>query len=171
MIRRMIGAGRLNAQVYLELRDDPTATKQAFRVILLGSIALSMVLISGSAAGRGFGSQLPIIAVTLASFVTEWLVLSLLAFWFGRSLLRREVTFPSLLRTLGFAYVPWIFSAIVFFVGALGIWIILIWTLVAMIVALRQTLQVSLLVSAWLAILGIFFIVLTVRYFFFEGLL
>ena len=167
MIQRMIRAACLDARVYQELRDDPTATIQAFWVMVLSGSALALGGIVGLGGEADFGLRLQVFTWRVSAAVVGWLVLSLLAYGVGRRLLGRMVTFPSLLRTIGFANVPGVFYILVFIGGSATQVVnaaILVWVLFAMVPALRQTLQVSFLVGFCLSIVGVFFVIDTIRY-------
>lgn len=159
MFRRMVRAALFNAGVYRELRDDPTATLQAFAVILLGSITLILVLVLGPLRSHGIGAYIVVFTSVLSSGIVGWFLVSLLFYVVGGRLLRRKITLPSLLRTTGFANAPavlYIFAPvaggdalILIFFG------ILLWTLFAMAVALQQALSIPFAGGLWLAIPGI----------------
>jgi len=154
----MIGAARLDARVYRELRDDPRATGQAFSVLILVALALTLFGIARMVEDSDLASQLRFFVLALFSVVVEWLALSMLAYGVGR-LMRRMTTFPSLLRTIGFAYIPWVLLMFIFFGGLLGYFAtvaVFIWVVLAMIIALRETLQISPLVAFCMTTIGVF---------------
>ena len=146
MIQRMVRAARLDSRVYQELHDDPLATVQALWVVLLGGVALVLGEIVESPASRSFAGHLLFLTLTLASAVIEWVVLSLLAYWVAR-LLRRTVTFFSMLRIIGFASIPWLLSLFIGVSPGPTITLVLVWIVLMLMIAFRQTLRVSLWVS------------------------
>ncbi|MEE8442741.1 MAG: YIP1 family protein [Dehalococcoidia bacterium] len=164
MIQRMIRAARLDGRVFEEVRDDPTATSQALWVILLGGFALALGGIIGFGTDISLTKRLLVLVLTLSSAVVEWSVVSLLASWIGRLLLGRIITFQSMLRVLGFASVPWIFSLLILmrFVADLIIAGILVWFVVTLIVAFRGALRAPFWISFPMATFG-FFIALSIR--------
>ncbi len=164
MFRRMVRAALFNADVYRELRDDPTATLQAFAVILLGSAALILALILGQLRDHGIGVYIEAFTGVLSSGIVGWFMVSLLFYLVGRRFLRRMITLPSLLRTIGFANAPavlYIFATVggadtlvLFFFG------ILLWTMFAMAVALRQSLNTPFTGGLLLAVAGILLMII-----------
>lgn len=164
MVSRMIGAALLNTRVYQDVRDDPIATLQAFQIILLSSIALFVAGIIEYVDVVDIGGQIQLFTWSLSSAIAGWVTLSLLAYLIGRKLLARNIVFPSLLRTIGFAHMPGVFY--ILFIFFTGIWaviinaIILVWVVVAIIVALRETLQVSSLTGFMMSAFGLFIILI-----------
>ena len=164
MFRRMVRAALFNAAVYRELRDDPTATLQAFAVILLGSAALVLALVFGQLRDHGTGVYIEAFTGVLSSGIVGWFLVSLLFYLVGRRFLLRKITLPPLLRTIGFANAPallYIFATvggadtlILFFFG------ILLWTMFAMAVALRQALNTPFTGGLLLAITGVLLMII-----------
>ncbi len=156
MIGRILRAARFDARLYEELQTDPTATVQAFGVILLGGLSLGFAGVFGFYGQEGMGTQAVVLARTLTATLAGWVVLSLLGLLVGQ-LLKKSATFPSMLRAIGFANAPGLLYILIMVGGNLALLInaaILLWTLLAMTVALRNTLQVSLLPSFLLSAIG-----------------
>ena len=164
MFQRMIRAARLDGTLYQELRDDPTATIQAFGVVMLIGSARALAEMAAVGGGLGFVGQLQIVTWGLSSALVGWVVLSLMAYYGGSRVLRKTLTFPLLLRTIGFASTPAMLYALGLLGGGFMLMlspVIVLWVIVAMVFALRHTLQVSLLVGFWLSVVG-FFIALSI---------
>ncbi len=159
MLNRILRAARLDRTLYDELRDDPAATLQALAMVVLAGIAYSIARTALPMAGEDL-QQAQVLIWGVSSAIVGWAILSLLAYWGGSSLLGREhLTYPQMLRTTGFASAP----AILFFLGILspeiGIVVSIvafIWIVASMMVALHQSLRITLLVSFWIATLGLF---------------
>ena len=158
MIQRMIRAARLDNLVYQELRDDPTATLQAFWVVVLGAVALAVGGVVGIVDELGIGVVVQVFTWSLAYSIVAWVVLGLLANWLGRKVFKEEVTLLSLLRAIGFANTPGVFYIFLVVSGMerLVSGVILLWVLVALIIAFRNTLQVSFLIGFWMSAIGLF---------------
>lgn len=158
MIQRMIRAALLDGRMYLELRYDTTATKQALWVMVIVGIALAVGGMRVAAKG-GFGAQVQVFALSLSSVVVEWAVLSLLAYLIGKWLLRRTATFPSLLRTIGFANAPGVLYVLAFLgppaTNIITV-VILLWLVATMVLALHHTLEVPFLASFWMSTVAVF---------------
>jgi len=135
-VGRMVGAAKLNTATYEEIEQDASATRQAIGVVALSSVA----------AGIGLGAGVwGLVAGTLIALL-GWYVWAWLTHWIGTRLLPEPQTRSDrgeLLRTIGFASAPGILRVLgvipalqapVFAVTA-------IWTLVAVVVAVRQALD------------------------------
>lgn len=135
-VERMIGAARIDAATYEEVEGDQGATTQALGVVVLSSLA----------GGIGLGTGLEGLVVGTLGGILGWLVWSYLTYWIGAGWLAEagtRATAGELMRTIGFASSPGILRVlglvpvvreVVFVVTAL-------WSLVAVVVAVRQALD------------------------------
>lgn len=140
MLRRMLGAARLDVNVYEEVEADQSATMQAFMVVAMVAVAsgvglLSVQGVSGLIVGVIFG-------------VVGWALWALITMWIGTTLLRTpetEADWGQLLRTLGFAQSPGILRVFGFIpvVGPVIFAVTSIWLVVTMVIAVRQALDYS----------------------------
>jgi len=140
MLRRMLGAARLDVNIYEEVEADQSATMQAFMVVAMVAVAsgvglLSVQGVSGLIVGVIFG-------------VIGWGLWALITMWIGTTLLRTpetEANWGQLLRTLGFAQSPGILRVFGFIpvVGPVIFAVTSIWLLVTMVIAVRQALDYS----------------------------
>ena len=149
LVNRMIRAAMLDTSLYEEVEHDQSATSQALQVVIIVAIA------------GGIGGALwnlirlnPIDAVfglvggILAALV-GWLIWAFVTYIIGAYLLGGTASYGEMLRTLGFAQSP---NVLAIFVGVLG-WIpilggvlrfaLLVWVLLAGLIAIRQALDVS----------------------------
>lgn len=144
---RMIGAARLDSNIYEEVEHDSDAMGQALGVVLLSSIA------------AGIGSILYmefVTAVVVGSIAAllGWLIWAFLTWFIGTKLLPEEQTeadMGQLLRTIGFAASPGILRVLGVIPG-IGWLLVLacdVWMLVAMVVGVRQALDYT---STWRAV-------------------
>ena len=145
-VERMIGAAKLDVRTYEEVESDPSATGQALSMVVLSSIA------SGIGAPLGYGG-VGIIGGMLAGLL-GWLIWASLMFFIGTRILPEPTTranVPELLRTTGFAAAPGILRVLglVPGVGVVLLFLISVWMLAAMIIAIRQALDYS---STWRAV-------------------
>lgn len=158
MLNRILRAARLDRTLYDELRDDPAATLQALAIVVLAGTAYSMAWTAIEVADDEL-QQIQVIVWGVSSAIVGWTVLSLLAYWGGSRFLGREqLTYPQMLRTTGFASAP----AVLFVLGILSPEVLqvvgvvtFVWIVASMMVALHQSLKVSLLVSFWITTLGL----------------
>jgi hypothetical protein len=142
----MIGAARLNAQTFEEVEADPSATRQAFLVVLLVALATGV----GSLEVGGVRGLIVGVAIGLVG----WALWAGITYFIGITLFRTAETQASwgqLARTLGFAQSPGIFKVfgVIPGVGPFILFAVFAWQLAAMVVAIRQALDYT---STWRAI-------------------
>lgn len=147
MSDRMLGAARLEAEVYQEVEADTTATGQAAGVVAIVALAQAV-----GSLGQGLGA---VIGGLLAAFL-GWLVWAGVTYLIGDKLLGGTATWGELLRTLGFAQTPGVLAVFGFIplLGGLVRFAVAIWVLVAGIVALREALDVGTGKAILTAVLG-----------------
>jgi len=139
---RMIGAAKLDVDVYEEVEADTYATNQATGVVLLASLAGGI-----GSVGVGAGGLTSFIIGGIAALI-GWVSWAFVTYIIGTRLLpepQTHATVGELMRTLAFAQSPGllrIFGALPG-VGPLVLSLTQIWLLVAMVVAVRQALDYS----------------------------
>lgn len=149
MIGRMLGAARLNAETYEEVEHDSGATIQALLVIILVSIASFVGQLLA-------GDDMNLVAALINGIVwgiIGWALWALFTWLIGSTLLKTEQTeadWGQLARCTGFAQTPRILNVFLFIpvLGPILVLIGLVWTIIAMIVAVRQSLDYT---STWRA--------------------
>jgi hypothetical protein len=131
---RMIAAALLKSDVYEELEADTEATNSAAIVVVLVSLASA---IGGARAGMTAAMA------GLIGALLGWLIWSGVTYLIGDKLLGGTATWGELLRTIGFAQAPGMLAVFGLIPGAGGVLrvVIGIWTLVAVIIAIRQALD------------------------------
>jgi len=137
LLKRMIGAARLDANTYEEVEADSTSTVSAILVVLIASVA--------AAVGTGSANLAGIAGVTLAALLS-WMV------WIGLTLVIGKWIMPDpgtqtnigeILRTTGFSASPGVFR-IFGVIPGIGLPIFLgvtAWMLLTFVVAIRQALD------------------------------
>lgn len=139
IVQRMIGAARLDPATYEDVERDRGATTQALIVVVL-------VAIAGAIGGLGEGGG-GIIGGLLGS-VASWAVSAGLLYVVGTKLLATAATqadWGQVLRTTGFAQTPNLLG-VLGFIPVLGFIIAALaaaWALVALVVAVRQSMELS----------------------------
>jgi hypothetical protein len=131
---RLLGAARLNVDVYEEVEADTSATKQAALVVCLVSIAAAI----------GSANAGPIVVTTrVLAALFGWLLWSAITYLIGDKLLRGTATWGELLRTVGFALAPGLLFMLMIVpaIGPAVRVIVNLWILVAAIIAIRQALD------------------------------
>jgi hypothetical protein len=143
---RMIRAAKLDVNLYEEVEADKGAMGQAMGVVILSSVA----------AGIGAIGTTGIMGLVLGTIVAlfGWFIWAFLTYFIGTRLLPEPQTkadYGELLRTIGFSSSPGILRilAIIPMLGGILNFIIGIWMLVAMVIAVRQALDYK---STWRAV-------------------
>jgi len=143
---RMIRAAKLDAALYEEVEADKGAMGQAMGVVILSSIAAGIGTISAiGIKGLIFGTIVALLG---------WFIWAYLTYFIGTRLLPEPQTkadYGELLRTIGFSSSPGVLRvlAIIPMLGGILNFIIGIWMLVAMVIAVRQALDYK---STWRAV-------------------
>jgi hypothetical protein len=132
----MIGAAKLDVAVYEEVEADRSATPQALAVVVITAVA------AGIGAGAGVRG---LIAGTVLGII-GWAIWAVLIYFIGTRWLPEPDTradIGELLRTLGFASTPGIIRVIgiVPVLSHLASVVAAVWTLVAVVIAVRQALD------------------------------
>lgn len=136
--RRVSGAIRLSPATFEEVEHDAGATGQAAALVLLASAARGLGYLQ-------YGG--PLVALSGAAIsLAAWMAGASLLWMIGTRVLpgrRTEADIGQLLRTLGFAQAPGLFAVVtvISVVAPLAGLIVMLWTLMATIVAVRQALD------------------------------
>src|SRR5215207_3500936 len=138
-VDRIVGAIRLDPATYEAVEHDSLATWQAALVVVVAAIFSGV----GSSGGQTRG----LLGGVLASLVF-WAIFALFAYLVGACLLQgpqTSATFGEVLRALGFSYAPSLFAILGLIpgIGYLIVFIAGLWSLIASVIALRQSLEVS----------------------------
>jgi hypothetical protein len=135
-VERMVGAAKLDVRVYEEVEADRSATPQALAVVVLSAVA----------GGIGMGAGIRGLVVGTIAGLVGWAAWAWLIYFIGTRWLPEPDTkadIGELLRTIGFATSPGILrvAGIVPILGPIVIVVSAVWTLVAVVVAVRQALD------------------------------
>lgn len=135
---RMIGAMKADVATFEEIERDPSAIGQAVTVIVIAAVAALIGNIFRSGLGAGIGAMI----VSLIGYAI-WAVLVVVV---GTKLMPEPGTkadFQEAFRVIGFAAAPGVFNvlAIIPFLGVLISFLISIWSLVVMVIAVRTVLD------------------------------
>ncbi|HEX7048973.1 MAG TPA: YIP1 family protein [Longimicrobiales bacterium] len=130
----MMGAALLRPAVYEEVEADRDATGQA--ALVVGIVAVAAAIGGTSAGGPGFFTGL------IAAYL-GWLIWSGITYIVGDKLLGGTATWGELLRTVGFAQSPGVLYILGFipFLGGIVAFIVWIWLIIAVVIAIRQALD------------------------------
>lgn len=135
---RMIGAMKADVKTFEEIEHDPNALGQAVAVIVIAALA-SLI---GNMFRYGVGGGLTGLLATLIGYGV-WTVIVVLL---GTKVMPEPATkadFAEGFRVIGFAASPGVFNllAIIPILGYLIGWVISIWMLVVMVIAVRTVLD------------------------------
>ena len=160
MIHRIIRACLLDGNLYYELAEDQRATFQAFIVVLLGALALSLGLVLGAASAHDQSGYVLITIRSISSAICSWFIVGLFATGIGR-LLRRKTRLSYMLSSLGFAHAPELFSIVIafaYFSEAFGLFfnaVILVWVTLNVSRGVSRTIDMPFSVGLWIGIVGL----------------
>ena len=134
---RMIRAAKLDVSLYEEVEADTTAMRQAMGVVVLSSVAAGIGSIS-----TGGGN---LIMATIFSLI-GWYTWAYITYFIGTKLLPEEQTkadHGELLRTIGFSSSPGMIRVLGIIPGLFQVafTVAAIWSLIAMVIAVRQALD------------------------------
>jgi hypothetical protein len=138
MLHRVMRAARLDASLYEEVEADPSSLLQAMAVVVLASIA-------GGIGTAGIEGQPGVIVGVVVNLI-GWYVWAVVTYVIGTRLLPQPATqadVGQMLRTLGFAAAPGL-ARVLAIIPGLGVIVMLVtalWSLAAMVVAVRQALD------------------------------
>ena len=137
---RMVGAMKADTATFEEIERDPTAFGQAVTVIVLAALA--------SLIGNLFRNGLSVGIIGLLATLVGYGVWTVLVVLIGTKLMPEPSTkadFAEGFRVIGFAASPGVLNilAIIPFLGPLISFVIWIWMLVVMVVAVRSVLDYS----------------------------
>ena len=149
MLARMLGAARLNVDTYEDVEKDKGATIQALLVVVIVAIAAG---VGGVLSGEG--DLVNGLAFGAIRGVMWWAVWALVAWTVGTTLLKTQETeadWGQLARGTGFAQTPGLLNVFVFVptYGGLILFLVILWQLACMVIAVRQSLDYT---STWRAI-------------------
>jgi hypothetical protein len=144
---RMVGAAKLDANMYEEVEADTAANGQAAGVVALVAVAQAIGSIGEGTLGLVTG---------VVAAIVGWLIWAGVTYLIGAKLLGGTATWGELLRTLGFAQTPGVLSVlgIIPVVGGVVRVAVTIWILIAGVIAIRQALDVSTEKAVLTAVLG-----------------
>ncbi len=133
LLDRMRGAALLDIPTYEEVEHDTTATGQAALVVGLVALATAIAQVRAGPAG---------IVAGLVTAYLGWAVWSGVTYIIG-SWLGGTATWGEMLRTIGFAQTPGILRmfGVIPVLRGLVLLIVVVWMLIAGIVAIRQALD------------------------------
>ena len=146
LVDRMIRAAKLDINLYEEVEADKTAIRQALYVVLIYSICAGIgsgiAVVWDEGVGRFFLS----LFVGMLFALVFWLLWSFITYLVGTTFFKgpkTKATYSELLRTIGFSAAPGVLMIFVFipYIGGVISFLVLIWMLVAMVIAVRQALD------------------------------
>lgn len=134
---RVIGAMRLQATTFEEVEHDTAATSQAALVVAAAGLASGLAFVYYNPVGLVTAPIIQLIGWAISSFVVLIVGTKLFP---GKN---TEADMGQMLRALGFAQAPGLFSVlgIIPILGWLIVMAVWVWVLVATVIAVRQALD------------------------------
>ena len=148
MLERMIGAAMLRSHTFEEIEADNSALPQAIGVVILVTLCGVIGDIIASVVG-GDVQPVKILGAVLNGTLfglLRWALWVTLILLIGGKMLKTDNTntnWAELGRVVGFAYVPGVITILAFLpgIGVLMGFIAFVWTLVAVVIAIRHALD------------------------------
>jgi len=137
---------RLDRTVFREVESDTTAMGQAWTVVILATLSTALGgFLREMVAGSGLGRPILGLVSGLIIGLVGFLVWSFVVYFVGTRFFSGRADYSEMIRTLGFAYSPNIFSivAAVPVIGALLSFLISLWGIVAGFFAVREGLDLD----------------------------
>ncbi len=137
---RMAGAMKADVATFEEIEADPSAMGQAVTVILIAGVAALI----GNLFRAGVGLGIAMLIISLVGYAVWAVVVTVI----GTKVMPEPTTkadFAETFRTIAFAASPGVFNvlAIIPFLGPFISFILSIWSLIIMVVAVRSVLDYS----------------------------
>lgn len=151
LVSRMIRAAKLDESLYEEVEVDPAATMQALIVVVIASVCSgigsgldSLIFKPAPFQWRILRFSTNLVVGSLISLIL-WGIWSFITYFIGTRVLDGTATYEELLRCIGFSDAPGALSILSFIpmLGGLITLVVSVWSLIAMIVAVRQALDFS----------------------------
>jgi len=137
MIDYIVGVFKLDADTFERIEHDQSATTQAALVVLAVALLGAVGGLIGALLGDG-NIIMSFIGPIVNAFI-GWILWSAVTYFVGTTLFGGQADLGEMLRVVGFANAPGILGIIPCFGWIVG----LVWTLAAMVVAIRQGLDVD----------------------------
>jgi len=136
---RVVGVLRLQAATFEDVEHDPTALSQSAIVVLA-------VAVAGIIASIGWGFYPGAATATIVFGLIGWAVSSAVVWLVGTRLMpgkNTEADYQQILRVVGFAQAPGLIGilGIIPFLGWIFRFVAWVWTLIALVIAVRQALD------------------------------
>lgn len=164
MIKRMARVMIFDGRLYEDVREGQTATLEALAVVLLGGMSIALGLILGVASDNDLAGRGVVLFRSLSAAIAGWIAVSLLGMVIGR-LVRRETVLTHMLRTVGYANAPGIFTIVIVVASSNQSFalmlnaLILGWTVLAMSQAISRSIDMPFSVGLWAGLVGILIMV------------
>ena len=148
LVSRMIRAARLDVSLYEEVEKDVKAMDQAILVVIIASLCAGVgMAIGGQMAGGLSGLAYGLVVGAITALI-GWFIWSFITYFIGTRVFKgpkTSATYGELLRCIGFSASPGVIRILSFIpiLGPVIMFVAMIWSLVAMVIAVRQALDFS----------------------------
>jgi hypothetical protein len=143
---QMVRASKLEVPFYEEVERDLNQATNALTVVVIAALAAGIsAAISGAMRGAGGGTLVGGLIGGIITAIIGWAVWCAIVYFVGTSLFGGTATWGEVLRTVGFAQSPGVLRIFGFIpvLGGLINLVVAIWLIVAGVVAVRQSLDIS----------------------------
>lgn len=146
LVERMIRAAKLDVHLYEEVEADRTAAPQALWVVMIASVAGGIGTGGAALFEEGLGKFLVGLMMGSLGALVAWAVWAYLTYLIGTKIFRgpqTSATYGELLRAIGFSASPGVIRVLGVVPPLQGLIFLIagIWSLVAMVIAVRQALD------------------------------
>jgi hypothetical protein len=138
-LSRIARVMRLDPTVFEEVEHDHSAGPQAFAVVLTSSLAGGAGNLAAAWLLEGSPASPAVLLIEAAGFVVAWIAWSFVTLAVGTTCFRGCADMGEMQRALGFAAAP----GILMLLPGLGTIVGIPWALVAMVIAVRQALDMD----------------------------
>jgi hypothetical protein len=137
MLARIIGVFKLDSKTFEEIEHNVSLTLPAALIVVLVSLVMGLgVGASNAIFSRSFGGGF---IRTLIGGIIGWLIWSVVTWLVGTKLFKGQANLGEMLRVIGFALLPLLFTII----PCIGMVIGIIWAIAAGFIAVRQGLDLD----------------------------
>lgn len=147
LLQRVIRAARLDRSLYNEVEADTKLTTEAILVVIITAAASGLGwFLFELIFGFGFGSALLALIVGVVFQLIGFAIFAFICYFVGtQKFIGGTATYQELVRTLGYAQGPKIFTFLVFIpvIGLIVNVVVWIWTLITSFIAIQESLDVD----------------------------
>jgi hypothetical protein len=146
LVSRIVRVLRLERAVFNEVEADSSATGQAWTIVIIAAISAALAgVVQELVTGPRFGNPIIGLVNGLVTTLIGFLVWALVVHFVGTRLFGGTASLGEMIRTLGFAYSPYLFGILgaIPLVGGLIVFILSVWSIITGYLAVREGLDLG----------------------------